>query len=71
MVVGDFNLDQLLSENVGMLDPLLAHFNLHQRCQYSHILGGILDLVLDDRKSESVEWMPSPYSDHFVILIDI
>ena len=37
----------------------------------SDVVGGILDLVLDDRKSESVEWMPSPYSDHFVIIIDI
>jgi len=72
MIVGDFNMDQMLSENVEKLQPLLTRFNLHQRSEYStHIHGGILDLVLDDKESESIEWMPSPYSDHFVILIQI
>ena len=72
MVVGDFNLDKLLRENIDRIQPLLAQFNFHQRSEYStHILGGILDLVFDDVKSESTGWMPSPYSDHFVILIEI
>ena len=61
-------MDQMLPENVGIL--LLPQFN--QRCDYStHIHGGILDLVFDNKKSEPVEWMPSPYSDHFVILVDL
>ena len=72
LIVGDFNLDQMLDENVETLEALITRFNFHQRSHYStHILGGILDLVLDDGKSESVEWMPSPYSDHFVILIKV
>ena len=44
-------------------------FKIVERWKEKHI--GILDLVFDDKKSESVEWMPSPYSDHFVILIQI
>ena len=69
MVVGDFNLDQLLSENVDMLRPLCTQFNFCQRSEYStHIHGGILDLVFDNGRTEATEWMPSPYSDHFIIL---
>ena len=72
LVIGDFNLDQMLIENVEMFNPLFQQFNFHQRSRYStHIHGGILDLVFDDNKSESVEWIPSPYSDHFVLLIQI
>ena len=72
LIVGDFNLDQMLEENVRMFEQLLTHFNCQQRSHYStHIRGEILDLVFDDRRSESVQWMPSPYSDHFVILIDV
>ena len=46
--------------------------DFHQRSHYStHIDGNILDLVFDDKKSEAVKWMPSAYSDHFIILIDL
>ena len=72
LIVGDFKLGQMLEENVRMFEQLLTHFNCQQRSHYStHIRGGILDLVFDDRRSESVQWMPSPISDHFVILIDV
>ena len=72
LVVGDFNLDQMLPENKEKFNPIITEFKFHQRSQYStHILGGILDLVFDNKKSESVEWIPSPYSDHFVLLIQI
>ena len=72
VVIGDFNLDQMLSENIEKFNPLIMQFNFHQRSMYStHIYGGILDLVFDNNKSECVEWIPSPYSDHFVILIQL
>ena len=72
IVLGDFNLDQMLPENIEAFGGFCTQFNFNQRSTYStHIRGGILDLVFDDKKSESVQWMPSPYSDHFVILIDI
>ena len=46
LIVGDFNLDQMLPEHVAKVDPLIQNFNLSQRSQYStHIDGGILDLV--------------------------
>ena len=70
LVVGDFNMDQLLKVNEEKFNPLIEGFRLIQRSRYStHIRGGILDLVFDDRNSESVSWIPSPYSDHFVLLI--
>ena len=43
MIVGDFNRDQRLCENVAKVDPLIQNFT--QRSQYStHIHGGLLDL---------------------------
>ena len=50
----------------------LGDFNIdfQQQSRYSiHINGGILDLVLGDEKTDSVNWMPSPYSNHFVIYL--
>ena len=38
---------------VAEVDPLIQHFNLSQRSQYStHIYGGLLDLVFDTSKSK-------------------
>ena len=72
MVIGDFNWDQMLPEHVATLTPFSSHFNLNQRSNYStHIQGGILDLVFDDRRDNDVQWMYSPFSDHFVLLIDL
>ena len=31
LIVGDFNLDQMMPENVAKFDPLLQNFNLTQR----------------------------------------
>ena len=47
LIVGDFNLVQMLPEHVAKVDPLIESFNLSQRSQYStHVLHrGILDLI--------------------------
>ena len=72
IVLGDFNTDQMLEENVNAYYRLCEEFNLFQRSQYStHIYGGILDLVFDTSKFDPVQWMPSPYSDHFVLIVDL
>ena len=34
LTVGDFNLDQVLPENVAKVDHLIQNFNLSQRSQY-------------------------------------
>ena len=72
IVLGDFNIDQMLSENVNAFQQFCDRYHFTQRSRYStHIHGGILDLVFDQKKSEPVQWMPSPYSDHFIIIVDM
>ena len=73
IVLGDFNLDQKLEAHRDCFVDFLEYFDFIQRSTWStHIYGGILDLVFDTNKSkEPVEWMPSPYSDHFVLLIEM
>ena len=71
IVLGDFNLDQMHDPYVELFRDISMQFSLTQRSNYStHIYGGILDLVFHNRKQESVGWIPSPYSDHFVLIID-
>ena len=63
LIVGDFNLDQMLPKHVAKVNPLIQNFNLSQCSQYStHIHGGILDVVFD---------IPLPFSDHFVFFFQI
>ena len=55
LVVGDFNLDQMLLGHVAKVNPLIQNFNLSQLSQYStHIHGGILGLVFDTSNSNAV-----------------
>ena len=71
LLIGDFNLDQMLDENIHTTNPLLQRFHFHQHSHYStHIQGGILDLVFDTNMGDCVSWIPSPYSDHFTLCID-
>ena len=68
LIAVDFNLDQMLPEQIGKVDPLIQNFNLAQGSQYStHIHGGILDLVSDTSNSNIVSSLPSCCSDHFVL----
>ena len=61
LVVGDFDLDQVLLEHVAKFDPLIQSFNLYQRSQYStHIHGGILNLVFDTSNSDTVSFCGHP-----------
>ena len=72
LIVGDFNLDQMLPEHVAKVDPLIQNFNLSQRSRYStHIHGGILDLVFDTSNSNIVSSLLSSSSDHFVLFFQI
>ena len=59
IVLGHFNLNRLLEENINILQPIPKEFNLRQRSTYaSHIEGGILDLVLDNRESDPIFRIP-------------
>ena len=72
LIVGDFNLDQMLPEHVAKVNPLIQKFNLSQCSQHvTHIHGGILDLVFDTSNSNAVSFLLSPFSDHFVLFFQI
>ena len=72
VILGDFNMDQMLPENVEKCRPLMELFHLYQRSTYStHESGGILDLVFDNENAQPVSWVPSPYSDHFIICFEL
>ena len=72
IILGDFNLDQMHDPYVELFHGICRRFSLTQRSNYStHIYGGILDLVFHNKKQEPVEWIPSPYTDYFVIVIDV
>ena len=66
-------MNQKSPEHQGCFTDLCIAFKLIQWLNWStHEYGGILDLVFDSNRSkESVNWMPSPYSDHFVLIIDL
>ena len=67
-IVCDFNLDEILPDNIAKVDPLIQNFNMSQRLQYStHLHGGALNLVFDTSNSNAFSFLPSPYSDHFVL----
>ena len=73
IVLGDFNLDQKSPEHSDCFASLCERFGFIQRSIWStHIYGGLLDLIFDNDQSKApAQWIPSPYSDHFVLFIDI
>ena len=72
LIVGDFVLDQICFENISKFDPLIQNFSLSQRSQYStHIQGGLLDFTFDTSNSNAVSFLPSSYSEHFVLFFQL
>ena len=72
IIVGDFNLDQLLKANEDMVNRYAQQMSMVQKVAYStHIYGGILDLVMDSEPTGSVDWIPTPFSDHFILYYDV
>ena len=57
---------------IDLFDNVLTRFAFTQRLNYStHTYGEIVDLISRNRKQIPVEWLLSPYSDHFILLIDV
>ena len=73
IVCGDFNIDQLLEGNRVLISNVSNSTGLIQIIDYStHILGGILDLVfLEGGVPGNYGWLPTIFSDHFLIYLDI
>jgi hypothetical protein len=73
ILCGDFNIDQLLEENRALISSVSSNTGLNQIVNYStHNFGGILDLVfLEEGIPGNYDWLPTVYSDHFLIYLDI
>ena len=69
VIVGDFNFDLRSENNELYLTNFLHRLNMEQKVNYTtHVKGGILDLVIDVCGSTgTTDWMPTPFSDHFII----
>ena len=73
IVVGDFNFDLRLENKELYINNYCHRLNLKQKVNYTtHIKGGILDLIMDCRDSHGfTDWMPTPFSDHFIIYYNL
>ena len=72
LVVGDFNLDQMLPDNVANIVTLIQNFKLSQQSQYStHMHGGILDLAFYSSSSSIASVLHSHNSIHFFLSFHI
>ena len=73
IVLGDFNLDQKSPEHSDCFATLMEELDCIQRCIWStHKFGGILDLIFDNDKSKKpATWMPTPFSDHFILMFEL
>ena len=68
LILGDFNMDQRDYLNVQRLRPIIQEFSTQQRITVStHQRGGILDLIFDTGFVNTVNVVPTPYSDHFSV----
>ena len=63
------NLQNLQSNIQSNIESNLQ--NVHKLRIVHIIYGGILDLVMDSEPTGSVDWMPTPFSDHFVPYYDV
>lgn len=73
IIVGDLNIDLRDNNLLDLIQEFSQQLNLEQKVNYTtHIKGGILDLVFDVIGSTgTTDWMPAPYSDHFIIYYDL
>ena len=72
-MLGDFNLDQRLDINVSRFINMKQEFLLQQKSKFpTHVDGGILDLICDTYLNlNEVQWLPTPFSDHFMLFYTI
>ena len=72
LIVGYFNLDQMLPKSVTKVDALIQSFNLSQRSRNStHMHREILNLVFETSNSDTVSSLPSPIGDNFEFFLEI
>ena len=70
ILLGDFNFDPWKNKNNLKYSPVKKAFNLHMQSNFAtHICAGVLDLIFDtdSQRQHALEWLPTPFSDHFII----
>ena len=71
ILLGYFNLDPWKNDNnPRYYIPIQQAFELHMKSNFStHIHAGVLDLIFDtdSQRNHAWEWLPTPFSDHFII----
>lgn len=73
ILLGDFNLDPWKDNNNSYYNQLSNEFGFHMKSDFStHIHSGALDIILDTNlEINKLEWLPTPFSDHFYIFYGI
>lgn len=72
IVLRDFNLDQMYDPYIDWFNNILTCFAFTQHWNYyTDTYEGTFDLFFHNRKETPVQWLPMPYSDHFVLLVDV
>ena len=67
LIIGDFNFDRMLTENVASVDLSIQNFNVSALAIFNSYTWGLYGLVCDTSNSNAFSSLPSPYSEHFVL----
>ena len=73
ILLGDFNIDQRSDHNANQFLAMKQEFTMHQKSNFAtHEDGGILDLFFyTNLNLNDVQWLPTPFSDHFMLFFTI
>ena len=70
LLLGDFNLNPFQQNNHNLYYiSLQQRYNLHMKSDFAtHVCAGVLYLIFDtDSQTHALEWLPTPFSDHFML----
>ena len=74
VIVGDFNANQNHTQNINLMQSVLTQFSFRLKVTFpTHINGSILDLIMDSdlENDTQADYLPSPYSDHYLLFYEI
>ena len=74
VIVGDFNANQNHTQKINFMQSVLTQFSFRLRVTFAtHINGRILDLIMDSdlENDTQADYLPSPYSNHYLLFYEI